>query len=87
MKLSTEQKTVFDFYEYKIGQHFACALEYGDFGDMSDAEIREFNEWLENEQEGKTGHWSIEDTGENWGRCAITGLLSNRMIVRFNFRI
>lgn len=77
----------FDFYEYQIGQHFACALEYGDYGDMTQAEIDEFNAWMEKEQDNKTGHWSIEEISENWGRCEVTGLLSDRMIVRFNFKI
>ena len=80
-------KSKFDFYEYQIGQHFACTLEYGDFGDMTDTEIQEFNDWLECEQGDKIGHWSIQDMGENWGKCEVTGLLSNRMVVRFNFKI
>lgn len=80
-------KVKFDFYEYKIGQHFACALEYGDYGDMSDDEMQQFNDWLESEKCDKVGHWSIQEISENWGKCEVTGLLSNRMVVRFNFKI
>ena len=80
-------KSKFDFYEYQIGQHFACALEYGDYGDMWDSEIQQFNVWLECEQGDKIGHWSIEEISENWGKCEVTGLLSDRMVVRFNFKI
>lgn len=71
---------------YEISQHFACALEYGDYGDMSKQEIYEFDVWLHAEQDGNQGHWSIDDCSENYGKCEVTGLQSNLMVVSWNFK-
>lgn len=76
-----------DYYEYKIAEHYIFALEYSDYGDMSGTEIVQFNDWLENEQAGIVGHWSIgEHGGDDFGRCAVSGLFANRATVRYNFK-
>ena len=73
--------------EYKISQHFACALEYGDYGDMTEEEISQFDAWVEYAQDGIAGHWSIEDhDGEDFGCCEVSGLFANRATVRYNFK-
>lgn len=72
--------------EYKISQHFACALEYGDYGDMTEEEITEFDNWVTNEQDGKAGHWSIDEISEDYGKCEVTGLFSNLMLVNWNYK-
>lgn len=71
---------------YEISQHFACALEYGDYGNMSFAESQKFHAWRHAAQYGKTGHWSIDDCSENYGKCEVTGLQSNLMIISWNFK-
>ena len=79
---------VWDYYEYKIAEHYIFAIEYGDYGDMSKEEISQFNAWLETEQKGIVGHWSIEEhDGGDFGICAVSGLFANRATVRFNFKI
>ena len=77
-----------DYVEFKIAEHFIFAIEYGDYGDMTKGEISQFQAWLENEQAGIVGHWSIEEhSSEDYGRCAVTGLFARRATVRFNFKI
>lgn len=71
---------------YNISQHFACAIEYGDYGDMSDEEINQFDDWQYNEQDCKKGHWSIDEISEHYGKCEVTGLFSNLMRVSWNFK-
>ena len=76
-----------DYLEFKIAEHYICALEYGDFGDMTESEVAQFNNWLEKEQDGVVGHWSIEEhDGGDFGVCAVTGFFANRATVRFNFK-
>ena len=77
---------MFKVIKFNIGQHFACALEYGDCPEMDDKEFQEFEEWLNNEQDGKTGHWSIDEISEHYGKCEVTGLISNLMQVSWNYR-
>ena len=72
--------------EYKISQHFATTIEYGDYGDMPPEEIEEFDQWQYNEQDGKTGHWSIDEISEHYGKCEVTGLFSNLMQVSWNYK-
>lgn len=72
--------------EFRISQHFACALEYGDFSDLTEDEQNEFQQWLECEQDGKTGHWTIDEISEDYGKCEVTGLFSNLMQVSFNYK-
>ena len=69
--------------EYKISQHFATTIEYGD---MTEEEIDQFDEWQYNEQDGKTGHWSIDEISEHYGKCEVTGLFSTLMSVSWNYK-
>ena len=77
---------MFKVIKFNIGQHFACALEYGDCPEMDDKEFQEFEEWLNNEQDGKTGHWGIDEISEHYGKCEVTGLISNLMQVSWNYK-
>ena len=77
-----------DYVEFKISEHYIFALEYGDYGDMTESEVTQFNNWLETEQDGIVGHWSIEEhDGDDFGRCAVTGFFANCATVRFNFKV
>ena len=77
---------MWDHYEYKIAEHLICALEYGDYCDMSEEEISQFKSWLEYAQDGKTGYWSTDYDGEDFGPCAVSGLFANRITVKYNFK-
>ena len=72
--------------EYKISQHFATAIEYGDYGDMTEKEIDQFYQWQYKEQEGRQGHWSIDEISEDYGKCEVTRLFSNLMVVSWNYK-
>lgn len=72
--------------EYKISQHFATTIEYGEYGDMSEDEIEQFDQWQYNEQDGKQGHWSIDEISEHYGKCEVTGLFSTLMSVSWNYK-
>ena len=72
--------------EYKISQYFACALEYGDYGDMAEDEVEQFEAWLINELDGRDGHWSIDEISEDWGKCEVTGLFSSLVLVSWNYK-
>ena len=36
-----------DYYEYRIAEHFIFVLEYGDYGDMSEEEIKEIQSTID----------------------------------------
>lgn len=61
-------------------------MEYGDYGDMAEEEIQQIEDWLKYEQGDRVGHWNIQEISEDYGKCEATGLFSNRMSVRFNFK-
>ena len=78
-----------DRYEYKIAEHFLSALINCDETGLEDGEQTQFEQWEEQARadahnEGWTiGHWSdVEDSGEDWGRCDITGLFAMRCTVQ-----
>ena len=76
-----------DCYEYKIAEHYVFPLVCGDYEGMTESEISQFQTWLEFEQDGIVGHWSIgEHDGDDFGRCAVSGLFANRATVRYNFK-
>ena len=80
----------FDHYEFRIAEHFLSALINCDYSGLDDAEQKQFDEWRNdacaNVREGFTvGHWSdVEGSGEDWGRCDITGLFAMRCTVRLH---
>lgn len=41
---------------------------------MTEDEIQQIEEWMKCEQGDKAGHWSIEEIGEDYGKCEVTGL-------------
>ncbi len=78
-----------DHYDYRIGEHYLSALINGDESGMSDAESAKFDAWIETAQSNATesgftvGHWcDVENSGEDWGRCEVSGLFDMRVTVR-----
>lgn len=82
---------VWDSYEYCIAEHYLSALINWDISGMDDAESAEFTHW---EQQARSdaraagwtiGHWAdVEGSGEDWGRCAISGLYAMRCTVQLH---
>ena len=78
-----------DYYNYKIAEHFISALINGDMSGLEDDEQTQFERWEEQARanahgEGWTsGHWTdVADSGEDWGRCDVSGLFAMRCTVR-----
>lgn len=72
---------------WTISHYFACAVEYGDYGDMSADEIIQFDNWVNASQAGRTGYWSMDDEGgTNYQTCEITGFFSDCMEISYNFK-
>jgi len=77
-----------DSYSYRIAEHYLSALVNGDESSMRAADSAEFNAWQETAHEtaraaGFTiGHWAdVDGSGEDWGRCDISGTLAMRCTV------
>lgn len=78
-----------DHYEYKIAGHFLAAMINGDYSGMTSEECRDYRTFerqaFENARAAgfTVGHWAtVDDDGEDWGECAITGLHAMRVTVR-----
>lgn len=65
-----------DTIEFSILECFACYIEYGDAGDMSDDDVADFDATERDlVAEHGAGHWSIDtDYTEDYGHCDITGV-------------
>lgn len=82
----------FDHYEYKIADHYLSALINGDESGLEDDDAEQLNNWIETaENDAKQSgvlhwHWAdMEDTGEDYGRCAVSGLFAMCCTVRLMF--
>lgn len=78
-----------DHFEYRIAEHYLSALINSDTSGLEDDEERQFNEWeaqarADARSAGLTvGHWVVaEGSGEDWGRCDVSGLFAMRCTVR-----
>ena len=80
-----------DHFEFKVSEHYLYALTYGidDDEGMSDAEVSQFEQWRIDAEDTATaagftvGHWTdVEDSGEDWGICEVSGLFAMRCTVR-----
>ena len=78
-----------DHHEYKIAEHFLSALIDGNETGLEDDEQTQFEQWEARARAnaiaaGYTiGHWTdVEDSGEDWGTCAVSGLFAMRCTVR-----
>ena len=76
-------------YDYRTAEHYLSALINGDESGMSDPESTEFNEWRTGAESNvrdagfTVGHWAnMADSGEDWGRCEVSGLFAMRCTVR-----
>jgi hypothetical protein len=59
--------------KYTIGQHFLCAIIYGDESALEDFESDALAEFCDSLESG--GHWSVSDSEGYFGRCEITGIM------------
>lgn len=82
-------KMQWDHFEYRIAEHYLSALINSDTSGMEDSEEKEFNIWLNAANANAVaagwtvGHWSdVDGSGEDWGRCDISGQLAMRCTVR-----
>ncbi len=78
-----------DHYEYKIAKHYLSALINGDETGLEDDKQTQFEQWESQARADATtagytiGHWTdVEDSGEDWGTCAVSGLFAMRCTVR-----
>lgn len=78
-----------DHYEFKIAEHYLSALINADTSEMTDEEENEFNAWEGSARESARaagwtiGHWAdVDGSGEDWGRCEVSGLMAMRCTVR-----
>lgn len=76
-------------YSYRIAERYLSALINGDYSGMSDAECDAFEAWQTAAHDNArsagftVGHWcDVEDSGEDWGRCDVSGLFAMRCTVR-----
>lgn len=65
----------FDKNQYEISEHFVGAIINGDYSGLEDAEERQLNDWLKAVAKHNE-HWDYDDSGSDFARCEITGLLS-----------
>ena len=86
LKLSEKQQSevkrmnskVWDHYSYRIGDYFLPYLINEDAGGFSNAEreeLEEFEQFAQNlaiEDGWGIGHWTVQDTGEIYGKCEVT---------------
>lgn len=80
---------IWDTYDYRIAEHYLPALINDDESGMTVDESRDLAEWSaaaysDARASGwNVGHWStVDDSGENWGRCAVSGLYAMRCTVQ-----
>lgn len=78
-----------DHFEYRIAEHYLSAMVNGDYSGMTDDEISDYRKFekeaFETAREGgfTVAHWApVDDSGEDWGMCDVTGLLAMRCTVR-----
>ena len=76
-----------DYFEYRISSHYLCALINGDYSGLDDSEEGLFNEWLDAVNIKPGSHWQVEDDGENFTQCEVSGLSSDCAVVRQYFPI
>lgn len=78
-----------DYYEYRIAEHYLPAMINGDSSGLTDGEISDYREFekeaFKNAREAgfTVGHWApVDDSGEDWGMCDVTALFAMRCAVR-----
>lgn len=67
----------FDEYEYLVSNSFLPALINGDSSNLNDADVKALDAWLARLPAGK-GHIAVVEDDAGFGRCAISGLGSDR---------
>jgi hypothetical protein len=71
--------------EYWISDYYLSALINGDYSSFDyyfsdvqecDREIKRFDDWLDETQDDRSGHWTTPDEPETdeFGECEVTGL-------------
>lgn len=59
-------------YQYRIAEHFICAIEYGDYSGLSDEEQAQLEDFLANVP-SKLFSWGEES---HFAKCDVCGLYS-----------
>ena len=73
------------YYDYTIGEHFAPALINDDYTGLEDDEHDTLDQWVD-DNEMRSGYWTIESESSDFAKCEITGLLSDCVTIRQYFR-
>jgi len=72
-------------YDYAINEMFASALITNDYTTVTDSEYATLDQWID-DNEIRSGYWTIEDDQRETAKCEITGLLSVCITIRQYFR-
>lgn len=74
-----------DHFSYKVAAHFLSAMINGDYSGMTSEECAQYRHFertaFDNARAAGfiVGHWAtVDDSGDDWGTCAVTGLLAMR---------
>lgn len=80
-----------DTFDYRIAGHWLSALINGETSGLNDDEEKQFSEWEKKAKQNArdqgftVGHWcDVDGSGEEWGRCDITGLFAMRCTVQLH---
>lgn len=71
--------------KFNVTPDIAAALCAEEYSTLTDKNVEILESWSYNIEKGKFGAWFIEDA-ENFGKCEVTGLLSNLMQVSWNYK-
>lgn len=82
-------KKQWDYFEYRIAEHYLSAMVNCDLSGMDGTECEQYNAFDRQAREtaiagGFTvGHWSpVDDSGDDFGPCDISGHFAMRCTVR-----
>jgi hypothetical protein len=80
-----------DHFDFRISESYLPSLINGDDTGLDDAESAEFDAWRSDTVRQcarpgwNIGHWSdVDGSGEDWGRCEVSGLFAMRCTVRLH---
>ncbi len=66
---------MFTFSEHYVGKHLLCAIAYGDYSNLDDAEIEQLEKWI---MAQGTSHFEFPDGDDtDFRRCEVSGLMAD----------
>lgn len=78
-------------FDFRIAEHYLPALINADESGMTDEESADLETWVSAVQREacppgySVGHWcDVDGSGEDWGRCDVSGLFAMRCTVRLH---